>query len=95
MVLFLSLNVNGLAEEKKRRSVFDACRRRADVIFLQETHSQERTEKIWCHEWGGVIKFSHGQSDARGVCILFKASLDYHIKSTWCDIEGRVLYIGM
>ena len=35
----LSLNVKGLGNESKRRSVFNYCRQRAQIGCLQETHS--------------------------------------------------------
>ena len=51
--------------------MFTWCRKRkADVIFLQETHSTVKTETQWKNEWGAEIITSHGSSNARGVAIL-------------------------
>ena len=43
----------GVSNFKKRRTIFRWCRRKnADVIFLQETHSNKATENQWQREWG-------------------------------------------
>ena len=54
----MSLNVRGISNFKKRRTIFTWCRRKsADVIFLQETHSNKTTEIQWKNEWGGNIDY--------------------------------------
>ena len=54
----VSLNVRGVSNFKKRRTIFTWCRRKnADVIFLQETHSKKATENQWQREWGGKNAF--------------------------------------
>ena len=70
MLRIITLNVRGLRNENKRRSIFNYYRKRADIICLQETHSTEVDEKCWRNEWGGIMLFSHGESNARGVAIL-------------------------
>ena len=56
----VSLNVRGASNLEKRRSIFTWCRRKnADVILLQETHSNKATENQWQHEWGGKMLFFH------------------------------------
>ena len=70
MVRILSLNVRGISNRKKRRAIFQYVRERADIALLQETHSTVEVEKVWSNEWGGQIIFNHGESNARGVCIL-------------------------
>ncbi|CAH3189030.1 unnamed protein product [Porites lobata] len=48
--------------------MFTWCRKRkADVIFLQETHSKEDSEKQWANEWGGKAFFSHGSPNSCGL----------------------------
>ena len=45
----VSLNVRGIGNFHKRRTMFSWCRKRkADLIFLQETHSKEDSEKQMC-----------------------------------------------
>ena len=54
----LSLNVRGLSNFRKRRAIFTWCRKqKADLIFLQETHSAENCKCEWKKEWGSEIIF--------------------------------------
>ena len=68
----ISLNVRGLREPVKRRSVFEFYRKRCHILCIQETHSIQDDEKIWTAEWGGRVFFSHGNSNARGVAMLIR-----------------------
>ena len=95
MVRIISLNVRGMAEEVKRRTIFDYCRNRADLCLLQETHSTEKIEKYWSNEWGGKIVFNHGTSDSRGVCILIRKNMPYQVCALTRDMEGRILNIDI
>ena len=91
MVRFLSLNVRGLASDEKRRSIFEYCRKRGDIILLQETHSVKENEQIWKNEWGGPIFFAHGAHDARGVCTMIGPKLSGNCKniSKFVDQQGK------
>ena len=87
----LSLNVKGLSNKLKRKSVFMWLKNKpADIIFLQETHGVKSQENNWKKEWGGEIIFSHGQSNARGVCILFKPGLAHKVLFSYEDKAGRL-----
>ena len=87
---FLSSNARGLAETTKRKQVFNYLReKKLDVIFLQETHSNKKLVKIWRNQWGGTAIFSHGTSNARGVCILFARNLEIQTEWVKIDEEGR------
>ena len=58
---FLSLNVRGLRNQEKRRSIFAYLKsQKANIYFLQETFSNSSVEKVWAAEWGGEIFYSHG-----------------------------------
>jgi hypothetical protein len=57
--------------------------------MLQETHSCKEHEQIWESEWGYKIIYSHGSSNSRGVCILFKNNFNLIIHDTITDDEGR------
>ena len=90
----LSLNVRGLSNFKKRRSIFAWCRKQnANIIFLQETHSTRDKEKQWKAEWGAPLELAHGSSNARGVAILLRNGFDCKIKQKYVDPAGR--YIGI
>jgi exonuclease III len=53
----ISLNTNGLGEPNKRVTVMEWLKKfhkaNSKIVFLQETHSTERTEGLWKKHWGG------------------------------------------
>ena len=85
------MNVKGLRNAVKRRAIFNYVRQRADIICLQETHSEITDELFWKAEWGGSIAFSHGERNARGVCILIKKDIQYEQKTVPNNGEGRIV----
>ena len=87
----LSLNVNGIRNYLKRRAIFNYCRSRAQLICLQETHSCKNDEVGWELEWGNKIYFAHGETNARGVCVLIKRGLDIQMVETSSSPEGRYI----
>ncbi len=87
----LSLNIRGLNQEKKRRSLFKWLKvNDIKICFLQETYSTSEVENRWRNEWGGKAFFVHGTNHARGVTILFKPGLDVEIVNFYHDDIGRV-----
>ena len=93
-IKLLSLNVRGLSNFKKRRAIFSWCRKqKADLIFLQETHSCKERETQWKKEWGAEILFSHGHTNARGVAVLIKKGFDIDIRLTQTDSIGRLILL--
>lgn len=91
----LSLNVRGLNEEKKRRSIFRWIKQLSvDVCLLQETYSTPEVENLWKNEWRGRIVYSHGTNHARGVAILIKPDLDIDIENIFCDDSGRIIILS-
>ena len=93
-IKLLSLNVRGLSNFKKRRAIFSWCRKqKADLIFLQETHSSKEREGQWIKEWGAQILFSHGSTNARGVAVLIKNGLDIKIQMNQTDSIGRIVLL--
>ena len=95
MVELLSQNVRGLGQEFKRRKVFNWLHNsNASIIFLQETHSTSNDERVWKTEWGGPnVVFAHGESNARGVCILFKNNVTVEIHKSIVDEFGRFIIL--
>lgn len=91
----LSLNVNGLLHQAKRRAIFSMTRNGMyDFALLQEAHSTSKTERIWTSEWGGRIYYSHGLSNARGVMILFPWNSDIQVPGQqFQDSKGRLLIL--
>jgi len=92
----ITYNAKGLDDFEKRRSVFVWLKElKADIIFLQESHSHKNKEKAWKREWGADIIFAHGESNARGVCILLKENLNYEIINKQKDKWGRILIVDI
>ena len=90
----VSNNVKGISNFQKRRTMFTWCRKRkADIIFLQETHSTIKIETQWKNECGAEIITSHGSSNARGVAILIKAGFDCSIHQQILDLTGRYIIV--
>ena len=85
------MNTRGLGNKNKRKSVFDYYRNKADILCFQETHSSERDEYMWQSEWGEKILFAHGDSNARGVCILVNKSFKGEIEAIHRDLAGRYI----
>ena len=92
----VSLNVRGLRDFKKRKSIFMYMRKKnADFVFLQETHSCVPSENQWIKEWGGNILFSHGTNTSKGVAILIKPNIDCKINNVVCDPNGRYIFVNI
>ena len=71
-----SLNVNGLNNIKKRKSIFNEFKtKKYDVIFLQETHSTNKTEKLWELEWGGQF-FTY-------MTLVTVKAYQFYLKKNW------------
>ena len=79
-ICITSLNVRGLRARDKRLKLFKWLKEthKTDVVFLQETHSTFSDENLWRDEWQGDIYFSHGEQNARGVCIMTNVSHTCH-----------------
>ena len=90
----VSLNVKGLSDFRKRRTIFGWCRKRnADFVFLQETHSTIATENQWKNEWGAETITCHGGSNSRGFAILIKNGDDCTIYRKILDLLGRYIIL--
>ena len=95
----ISLNTAGLGDYAKRRKIFNYLKKQVSckgVVFLQETHSVQKDEKIWTNQFGcgqGSIVFSHGNSDARGVLITFREGLKYKVRAQYVHDNGRYIVL--
>ena len=85
----VSVNVRGIRDMNKRRSIFNFYRPRCDILCIQETHSQAEDAPIWSNEWGGEILFNHGTTSARGVAILIKKTFKGQIEPIPGEDDGR------
>ena len=87
----MSVNVRGLRDATKRRSIFNFYRKRAKILLFQESHSELSDEEIWRNEWGGEILFSHGETNSRGVCILLPREMNFTVSKVDKDEQGRLI----
>ena len=88
----LSLNVRGLRNAGKRKTIFSYLKnQKASIFCLQETFSNKHDEKLWTSEWGGKIFFSHGTEHARGVCVMVNPNSLFQVESVEIDQEGRFI----
>jgi exonuclease III len=96
----LSLNTNGLRDERKRRSLFHWLKKyhkaEEKIILLQETHTNTENEALFKNDWGHRnIIFSHGDNLSKGVAIILPNSEDYIVNSKQCDPNGRYIAINI
>ena len=93
-IKFATYNVRGLADAKKRREIFHYIHvKKFDVTFIQETHSCKQNAKWWSTQFGTKIWFSHGETNARGVAILFSKSIKVKVHNVIQDERGRFLLL--
>lgn len=104
---FLTLNVNGLREPRKRRAVFwHLLRGPWDVVVLVETHCASDEEAAgWVREgagpglpWMGESYWAHGTSASKGVAILthhkwVSRSVGWRKLGVHAPAGGRVLRV--
>ena len=95
MVKIITQNVRGLNNEQKRKGIFSYLREKADIICLQEVHSEPNEFKIktWETEWGGKCYWSHGTSASKGTAILVKKDCNIEINDSFTDSDGRIVGI--
>ena len=91
---FLSLNVRGISNFRKRRTIFTWCKKqKVDVIFLQETHSTKDNELFWKRKWGAPFFCSHGASNSCGVAILIRNNFDCIVEEIVTDVNDRYIML--
>ena len=90
----ISLNIRGINKSFKRRNLFRWLHNgKYDVIFLQETYSDDKIENIWRAEWGGDVFYSHGSKHSRGVMLLIKPTFKIENPDIIRDKKGRFLLV--
>ena len=90
-IKLISLNVRGLGNREKRMSIYHYMRnKRADIIYLQETHSTERTYFTWKTEWNSDMICAQG---TRGVAILFSKKINCTKELIYTHPYGRLLIV--
>ena len=94
---FISLNVRGINNFRKRRTIFTWCRKqKVDVIFLQETHSTKDNELLWIRKMGRSFFFcSHRVNNSRGVAILIRNNFDCSVEEIVTYADGRYIMLNV
>ena len=89
----LSLNVNGLRDNRKRQTLFHWIKsKNVDICLLQETHVENVNEmNMWTKQWGGKAFWSAGTQASRGVACLVKCGLDINFSKVEKDTDGSYL----
>ena len=93
-IKILTYNVNGIRNDGKHREIFHYLHtKQYDLILLQEIYSKELDEKQWSAEWGSKIWFAHGDSNSRGVAILFSKNCSVMVHNVILSPEGRYILL--
>ena len=92
-IKILSYNCRGLNDCKKRNDVFNFLKTKfkAHIYCLQDCHFTPSLEKQIYSQWDGECYFSHGNSNSRGVCILFQKNIPVTIHAIKKDQSGNLL----
>ena len=92
----LSLNINGMSEDKKRCKLFEILTNKyINIILLQEMHSKDKLISKWGKEWLGKSFWNSGKlTQFSGVAMLLKKDLNIKISTTLKDKEGRILSLN-
>ena len=72
---FCSINVRGLNNNFKRKSIFRHCKK-FHIICLQETRIVPGVTKQWEKEWGGKLIYSEGSTHSKGQIILINSNIN-------------------
>lgn len=90
-----SLNINGCRSIVKRNDLFNyLILKKADVILLQETHTDLQNQSQWLSDWKGNVCLSHGTNVSAGVAVLFSPRVGGNFKSIEI-IPGRILRVDV
>ena len=88
--------MQGLQAISKRIKIFQYLKNYVisnGFIFLQETHSSVKDEKIWNDEFKGQLFFSHGKTNSCGVAIGLVGTKALKILNIKRDNLRRILVI--
>lgn len=92
----LSVNVRGLRNYQKRRKVYNwLCKQDCHngIAFLQETHSDLKSEKSWTNLWRGQSFYSHGTTSSCGVATLIGKNVEFSLEDKVIDDNGRFIIL--
>ena len=89
-----SLNVKGLKNKLKRRSLFKYIKsKKMDIACLQEAHVIEKDVETWEKEWGGKIFYNEGTNRSQGEIILVSKHFEGHVNLILA--QTRILVVSV
>ena len=95
-VKIISLNCQGLGNQKKRREVMHNLRnKKYSIICLVDTHFAKSQERRITSEWGYEAFYSSYNSQSRGVAIFFNNNFEFKIHSSYKDTNGNLLILDI
>lgn len=95
LVKCISLNVNGITSPVKRSRILSKAKKeQAQVVFLQETHLQEKEhEKLKKMGYVNMFSSAYKSGRRRGVVILISNKLNFKETFQLKDTEGRFILV--
>ena len=89
----LSLNINGLSEDKKRNKLFEnLANKDIDIILI---HSTNKSINKWKKEWLGKSFWNYGKiPKSSRVAMLLKKDLEIETHTMLKDEESRILSLN-
>ena len=95
-IKLFSLNAQGLRDYVKRKKVFKYLQdKKADILFIQETHSTKEIETFWQCQMKGQFYFSHGSNKSKGVLIFIRSGFVFDLIDSVIDKDGRYIILHM
>ena len=93
----LTLNVRGIVSASKRRKIFLWLKnQKANIMFLQETHSTKSNEIQFKNSWYGKSWFGASDSPhSKGVGILLSNTSEIEFISSHDNNDGRSLLLNI
>ena len=98
MVKIYTQNCNGIGSSVKRLKMLKFLKNKSEksILLLQETHSCNENRQSWFNEMHGPKNcfLNHGESNARGVAILFN-NVDFTLGEYYSDGNGRLQLLSV
>ena len=95
-ITLYTLNTKGLGGKQKRLQVLQYLEEKSyDIVFLQETHYNEKTCQSWKRDWKGKSFFSGLHSNKEGVALLINGSSNIKCATFTELIPGRIIALDI
>ena len=91
---FITNNIKGTQSLKKRLKLIQYFKSKIEpcgLFFLQETHSNSKTEQKWKEDFRGKVFFSHGKTNSRAVLIAYFGTKKFNVEKQETDHSCRIL----